>query len=106
MQAKFVLGLVTIKEEAALALTLSGQDAEFFLTKHASGEWPQEDFTRNEQALREGEMIMSHYRTLKGFELIVMTTSERDRTFLFCPLGIPIKHEPLPDMAHWYKPKD
>ncbi len=106
MQPKFPLGQVTIKPEAALALSLSGQDAAFFLAKHASGEWPQEDFARNEQALREGHMLMSHYSTLKGYEVLVMTTSERDQTFLFCPPGVPINYVPLPDMAHWYKPQE
>lgn len=39
MRPRFPLGKVTVKEEAALALTLAGQDAAFFLEKHAAGDW-------------------------------------------------------------------
>jgi hypothetical protein len=37
MNPKFPLGKITIKEEAACAPSLAGQDASFFLDKHARG---------------------------------------------------------------------
>jgi hypothetical protein len=38
MPAKFELGKVIIKENAALVLAKAGQDADFFLAKHAAGD--------------------------------------------------------------------
>src|SRR6516165_8905621 len=43
MKAKFDLGKITVKEEAAFALALSGQEAAFFLDKHASGDCGDDD---------------------------------------------------------------
>ena len=38
MHAGFDLGRITVKEDAAHALALAGQDAAFFIEKHAAGE--------------------------------------------------------------------
>lgn len=99
---KFPLGNVTVKEDASLFLALSGQDAAFFLDKHAAGDWGEEDASRNGAALREGQMLVSSFRTLRGVKLLVMTTSDRSETCLFCPPGT-VKYIPLPDLAHWRK---
>ena len=39
MPAKFELGKVTIKDDAALVLARAGQDADFFVAKHAAEDW-------------------------------------------------------------------
>jgi hypothetical protein len=52
MPPKFELGKVTIKADAALILARAGQDAEFFLAKHAAGDWGEGSPDQNEQALR------------------------------------------------------
>jgi hypothetical protein len=58
MPPKFELGKVIVKEDAGLALVRAGQDAEFFLAKHAAGDSGEEDPAGNEQALRDGHMLL------------------------------------------------
>ena len=102
MKPLFPLGKVTVKQEAALALKLSGQDADFFLGRHVTGDWGNADPTANEQGLRDGSMILSRYRTLFGQDLHVITFLDRQETCVFVPPNSVVKHELLPDMACWY----
>ena len=104
MKAKFELGKVIVKDEAAFALALAGQDAEFFLAKHAWGDWGEEDERQNEGALGQGQMVLSKYHTLRGHEIFVVTFPERRETYLFCPPNSFVKYVPLPDLAIWRKP--
>ena len=85
MPPKFELGQVIVKEDASFALVASGQDADFFLAKHAAGDWGEEGSALNEQGLREGSMVFSRYRTLRGQELLVITFLDCKETYLFCP---------------------
>jgi hypothetical protein len=101
MQPRFPLGKVTVKDEAALALMLAGQDASFFLDKHAAGDWGDGNPAHNEQGLREGSMILSQYHTLRGHEVLVITFLDRGETFLCCPPNSVVKYVPLPDLAMW-----
>ena len=103
MLPKFDLGRVIVKEDAAFVLARAGQDAEFFLAKHAAGDWGEEDAAENEQGLREGSLLWSSYRTLRGQQLLVITFLDRKETVLFCPPSSVVNYIPLPDMAHWYK---
>lgn len=102
MPPKFEAGKVILKEDAALVLANSGQDAAFFLAKHAAGDWGDEDPARNEQALRDGHMLLSSYRTLWGQQLFVVTFSDRQQTYLFCPPP-PVAINPLWDFAHFWE---
>jgi hypothetical protein len=101
MSLKFPLGKVTVKEEAAYALAVVGQDASFFLDKHAAGDWGEEDQDLNERALREGHVVVSKYRTLRGHEIFVVTFSDKQETYLFCPPNSVLNYVPLPDLAIW-----
>ncbi len=101
MLPRFELGKVTIKEEAAYALAVSGQDASFFLDKHAGGDWGEGNPDQNDQGLREGSLILSRYRTLWGHEILVATFPDKRETCLFCPPNSVIKYVPLPDLACW-----
>jgi hypothetical protein len=56
MAAKFELGKVIVKEDTGTVLARAGQDADFFLAKHAAGDWGEEDATRNERGLWESSM--------------------------------------------------
>jgi hypothetical protein len=105
MHQKFPLGRITIKEEAAYALSIAGQDASFFLEKHAAGDGGEDDHGQNEQGLREGSMVMSKYHTLRGHEILVVTFLAKQETYLFCPPPT-INHIPLYDRAEWRKPGD
>jgi hypothetical protein len=94
-----------VKDDAALALALAGQDPAFFIEKHAAGDWGEEDAARNEQGLREGSMVLSRYRTLRGGEILVLTSLGKAETFVFRPPPT-INHIPLYDRAEWRKPGD
>jgi hypothetical protein len=101
MNPKFPLGKVTVKQEAAYALALAGQDAAFFLEKHASGDWGEETKALNEQGLQQGRMVMSKYHTLRGHEIYVMTFPDLQETYLCCPPNSVINYVPLPDFEIW-----
>jgi hypothetical protein len=92
MAGKFELGKIILKDEAVYALTLAGQDAGFFLLKHASGDCGEEDHAMNEQGLREGSAVLSRYRTLRGHEIFVVTLLAKQETYLFCPPNTVVKH--------------
>jgi hypothetical protein len=94
----FPLGKVTVKEDAAHALAMAGQDASFFLDKHASGDYGAADREQNEEGLRQGVFVLSEYRTLLGYKILVITFLDKGETAVFCP---PVNHIPLPDLAIW-----
>ena len=83
-QPSFDLGKVTITTEALCALAVAGQDADFFLQKHASGDRGEFDPAIQEQALREWSMVVSRFRTLRGKVIIVATLLAKGRTSVFC----------------------
>jgi hypothetical protein len=101
MNAKFDLGKIVVKEDAAYALRVSGLDAAFFLEKHSSGDSGENDREQNERARQQGSMILSKYHTLRGHEILVATFPSRAETYLFCPPETIVKHVPLYDLACW-----
>jgi hypothetical protein len=103
MPPKFELGKVFLKQAAGLALARAGQDAAFFLAKHEAGDWGAENQAQNEQGLREGHILLSRYRTLRGQELLVLTTGDRKQTYLFCPPSPVTRCNPLLDFAHFWE---
>ena len=103
MPPKFELGAVIVKDDAAFVLTRAGQDADFFLAKHAAGDWGEENAAANEEGLREGSLLWSSYRTLRGQPLVVITFLERRETILFGPRNSVVNYILLPELAHWYK---
>jgi hypothetical protein len=63
------------------ALADSGQDAEFFLEKHLTGDWggvDAEDRRANDRAVLDGGRLLSSYRTLRGVEVWVVTEGVGD----------------------------
>jgi hypothetical protein len=101
MQPRFKLGKVTAKDEAAYALSLSGQDASFFLDRHQSGDWGAATPEQNEKGLREGLFVLSQYRTLRGHEILVITFFSEQETHVFCPPNGVSKHVGLYWLAEW-----
>lgn len=99
---RFSLGTITVKDDAALALQWSGQEASFFLEKHQNGDWGNAEADTNEKGLVEGTLVLSRYRTLFGHDLHVLTFLKTNETVLFCPPDSVIEHVPLPDLACWY----
>jgi len=76
-KAKFCLGPQIVATPGAIeAMAESGQDAAFFLDRHASGDWGEvcpEDGQLNDEALKDGSRILSAYRTLKGVKIWIIT---------------------------------
>jgi hypothetical protein len=78
-KAKFCLGQVVATPGAIEAMEASGQDAAFFLARHASGDWGEvcpEDWQLNQESLIDGSRILSVFRTLKGTRLYVITEAK------------------------------
>jgi len=68
-QCRFILGRLLITPGAIAALTEGGHSPLEFLSRHASGDWGEvchEDKAANDQAVHEGERMLSAYRTNKG----------------------------------------
>ena len=81
LEGKFSLGQLAATPGALEALEASGQTAEFFLARHASGDYGEvngEDRQLNDEALIHGDRILSAYRTLKGVKLWVITEAADD----------------------------
>ena len=89
MMPKFDLGKIVATPGALEALERSGQDACFFLHKHAAGDLGDvcgADEKANNIALREGGRFgPSEYRTLKGDTLFVITEFDRSITTILLP---------------------
>jgi hypothetical protein len=86
--AKFALGSVVATPGAIEAMAESGQSPEFFLQRHASGDWgqvDQEDWQLNDEAVKEGTRLLSAYMTLKGRKLWVITEWDRSATTILLP---------------------
>ncbi len=80
-KAKFCLGQIVATPGAIAAMEASGQTPDFFLNRHASGDWgevDEEDWMSNDQALVDGSRLLSAYRTLKGTKLWVITEAMDD----------------------------
>ncbi len=86
--AKFHLGRLAATPGALEALAASGQTAEFFFARHASGDWGEvneEDHKLNDEALIHGDRLLSAYRTLRGVTLWVITEADRSSTVALLP---------------------
>lgn len=78
---KFDLGQVVATPGALQALEVSGQTADFFLDRHARGDWGDvnsEDWQLNDLALQDGSRLLSTYKTLKGVKLWIITEATDD----------------------------
>jgi hypothetical protein len=85
---KFPIGQIVATPGALEAMEEAGQTPDFFLGQHVSGNWGivnEEDGALNDQALKDGDRILSAYRTLKGKKLWVITESDRSVTTLLLP---------------------
>jgi len=86
--SKFPLGQIVATPAALEALADAGQTPDFFLDKHVQGDWgevPPEDKRANEEALVNGERLLSAYRTLKGVRIWIITEADRSSTCVLKP---------------------
>ena len=85
---KFHLGQIVGTPGALEAIADAGQSPEFFLKKHVAGDWGEvcpEDKELNEQALVDGDRLLSAYRTSKNVRIWIITESDRSVSTLLLP---------------------
>ena len=85
---KFPLGQIVATPGALEAIQEAGQSPDFFLDKHVQGDWGEvcdEDKGLNDQALVDGERLLSAYRTLKNERIWVITEADRSSSCLLKP---------------------
>ncbi|MBX9623329.1 MAG: hypothetical protein K2X82_05905 [Gemmataceae bacterium] len=77
----------TVATPAALGL-LSHPDILAALRRHAAGDWGEvdaEDRAANDRALRDGERLLSVYRSVSGDTFWVITEADRSVTTVLLP---------------------
>lgn len=85
---KFSLGQTVATPGAIEALQLAGQSPAEFLDRHITGDWGEvdcEDRQANEDALVQGERVLSAYKTRLGTKLWVITEADRSSTCVLLP---------------------
>jgi hypothetical protein len=85
---KFRLGQLVATPGALEALQAAGQSPAEFLARHQIGDWGDvdaEDKKANDDALVQGERLLSAYRTCKGEKLWVITEADRSSTCVLRP---------------------
>jgi hypothetical protein len=85
---KFRLGQVAASPAALKAIDDSGQTPDFFLDRHAQGDWGEvdaEDGRANDEAVVNGDRIVSAYRTLKNVRIWIVTEADRSTTTIILP---------------------
>ncbi len=85
---KFSLGRIIATDPALNAIQNAGQEPEFFLKRHVQGDWGMldaHDKQLNDDALRDGERILSVYQTLKAERIWIVTEADRSTTTIFLP---------------------
>ena len=68
--------------DALDALQESEQSPDFFLARHAKGDWGEvcpEDAQLNDQSLVDGSRLLSAYRTLKNKRIWIITEAKNDQ---------------------------
>ena len=84
----FRLGQTVATPGALEALGQAGQLPFHFLARHARGDWGElcpADKRANDRALREGDRLLSAYKTLTGERLWVITEADRSATTILLP---------------------
>jgi hypothetical protein len=82
------LGQVAITPGAQDTLTACGQEPRRFLLRHLRGDWGDvsaEDQAANDQALHDGDRLLSAYTIGDGVTLWIITEADRSATTLLLP---------------------
>ena len=85
---KFSLGQVVATPGALEALEEAGQSPDDFLSRHIRGEWgevSQDDKQANDDALVNGDRVLSAYRTLRNVRIWIITEADRSSTCVLLP---------------------
>jgi hypothetical protein len=87
-RVSFPLGQTVATPGALEALGQAGQLPFHFLARHARGDWGElcpADKRANDRALREGDRLLSAYKTSTGERLWVITEADRSATTILLP---------------------
>jgi hypothetical protein len=87
-RVSFPLGQTVATPGALEALGQAGQLPFHFLARHARGDWGElcpADKRANDRALREGDRLLSAYKTSTGDRLWVITEADRSATTILLP---------------------
>ncbi|MCA9029195.1 MAG: hypothetical protein KDA69_08335 [Planctomycetaceae bacterium] len=87
-KSRFSLGQVVATPGAIAALEASGQTALELLQRHVvldPGEFDEEDQQSNEEAVANGERILSSYLLRDGWKVWVITEADRSSACLLLP---------------------
>jgi hypothetical protein len=85
---KFTLGSLVATPAALEALARVGQSPAEFLSRHAAGDWGEVskgDWKLNDAAVRDGERILSAYKTKAGERIWIITEADRSSTCILLP---------------------
>jgi hypothetical protein len=85
---KFPLGSLVATPAALAVLAASGQTPAEFLDRHARGDWGEVskgDARLNDAAVRNGERILSAYKTTDGKRIWIITEADRSSTCILLP---------------------
>src|ERR1035437_5021080 len=85
---RFPLGQTVMTPGAIDALAKSGQSPVEFISQHVAGQWGEvcdNDKQANEQALKDGERLLSAYRTRLGRRVWIITEADRSVTTMLLP---------------------
>ena len=88
MKPRFTLGQIVATPAALHAMDESGQTPEYFIDRHMAGDWGEvdaDDRRANDEALVNGERLLSAYKTLLGVRLWVITEADRSSTCVLLP---------------------
>jgi len=83
MPARFQLGQIVATPGALVALATSGENAAEFLKRHVRGDYgviDEEDRRLNDEAIQEGNRILSAYVLKNGERLWIITQADRSST--------------------------
>lgn len=86
--SKFPLGHLVATPAALKAIEDAGQTPDFFLNKHVQKDWGEvcnQDKGLNDQALVDGDRILSAYRTLRNERIWIITEADRSSTTILRP---------------------
>jgi hypothetical protein len=84
----FPLGRCVATPGALEALAQAGEAAWTYFNRHVRGDWGEvceEDKHANDDALRNGERLLSAYRTSTGVKVWVITEADRSATTVLLP---------------------
>lgn len=85
---KFPLGQLVATPGALSTIEQAGQSPLEFLSRHIRNDWGEvcdDDWTLNDQAIEDGDRLLSAYRTSKGERIWIITEADRASTCLLLP---------------------